>query len=82
IINESLEVYKDVKIDGNLTVGGKLVGVDAEFDSLGVEGNPVMVWTGVYSVAPSDAKDGYVYQNTSDGKTYLYDKGEWKLLLN
>ncbi|HQF36646.1 MAG TPA: hypothetical protein PLL26_03315, partial [Candidatus Dojkabacteria bacterium] len=75
IINESLEVYKDVKIDGNLFVGGTI-----ETKDLKVDGSEVTRWRGVAVSHPSDAKEGDIYLNSTDNKVYIYGGGKWNAL--
>jgi len=72
IINESLEVYKDVKIDGNLFVGGTI-----EAQDIKVREGIVTVWRGRFAIHPANPYEGDIYFNTSDSKLYMFTDGDW-----
>lgn len=51
-------------------------GFDGADGAEGVAGTSI-IWKGDFSSAPSNPQNGWVYKNTTDKKSYVYQDGQW-----
>ncbi|HOU76284.1 MAG TPA: hypothetical protein PK957_04160, partial [Candidatus Dojkabacteria bacterium] len=70
-------VYKDVKIDGNLFVGGTI-----ETEKLIIGGEETSRWLGVRTSHPLNAQEGDMYYNKTDKEVYVFVDGNWEIIVN
>ena len=52
---------------------------------MGPEGNQgingtVMSFKGTFAAHPQDPEDGWVYKNSTDGNSYIYEGGQWNIM--
>ena len=57
-----------------------LLSCDAPSSSDGIDADALIVWQGSFSSAPADPEPGWAYYDTSDGASYIFLQGEWRLL--